>query len=59
MFLKSSRVMKKSKDNLQIRSLFYKDLMLLCSVKIMSSPGQKHGTCDHIMAIFDGHLKCA
>ena len=25
----------------------------------MSSPGQKHGTCGHIMAIFDGHLKCA
>ena len=26
---------------------------------IMSSPGQKRGTCGHIMAIFDGHLKCA
>ena len=25
----------------------------------MSSPGQKRGTCCHIMAIFDGHLKCA
>ena len=23
------------------------------------SPGQKRGTCGHIMAIFDGHLKCA
>ena len=25
----------------------------------MSSPGQKRGTCGHIMAVFDGHLKCA
>ena len=26
---------------------------------IMSSPGQKRGTCGHIMASFDGHMKCA
>ena len=26
---------------------------------IMSSPEQKRGTCGHVMAIFDGHLKCA
>ena len=26
---------------------------------IMFSPGQKRGTCGHVMAIFDGHLKCA
>ena len=26
---------------------------------IMSSPGQKRGTCGHIMAVFDGHLKSA
>ena len=26
---------------------------------IMSSPGQKRGTCGHVMAIFDSHLKCA
>ena len=25
----------------------------------MSSPGQKCGTCGHVMASFDGHLKCA
>ena len=25
----------------------------------MSSPGQKRGTCGHVMASFDGHLKCA
>ena len=25
----------------------------------MSSPGQKRGTCGHIMTSFDGHLKCA
>ena len=25
---------------------------------IMSSPGQKRGTCGHVMASFDGHLKC-
>ena len=24
----------------------------------MSSPGQKRGTCGHVMAMFDGHLKC-
>ena len=24
----------------------------------MSSLGQKRGTCGHIMAVFDGHLKC-
>ena len=23
------------------------------------SSGQKKGTCGHIMAVFDGHLKCA
>ena len=26
---------------------------------IMSSPGQKKGTCGHIIAVFDGHLKYA
>ena len=26
---------------------------------IMSSPRQKRGTCGHIMAVFDGHFKCA
>ena len=25
----------------------------------MSSPGQKRGTCGHIMAVFDSHRKCA
>ena len=25
----------------------------------MSSPGQKRGTCGHVMAVFDGHLRCA
>ena len=25
----------------------------------MSSPGQKRGTCSHVMAVFDGHAKCA
>ena len=25
----------------------------------MSSPGQKRGTCGHIMALFDNHKKCA
>ena len=25
----------------------------------MSSPGQKRGTCGHIMAVFDNHRKCA
>ena len=26
---------------------------------IMSSPGQKRGSCGHVMAIFDNHKKCA
>ena len=26
---------------------------------IMSSPGQKRGTCWHVMAVFDNHRKCA
>ena len=26
---------------------------------IMSSPGQKRGSCGHIMALFDNHKKCA
>ena len=51
--------MKKSEDCLRILSLFYKDFILLCSVKIMSSPGQKCGTCGHIMEVFNDHLKCA
>ena len=25
----------------------------------MSSPGQKRGTCGHVMAVFDNHRKCA
>ena len=25
----------------------------------MASLGQKRGTCGHIMALFDSHLKCA
>ena len=26
---------------------------------IMSSPGQKQGSCGHVMALFDNHKKCA
>ena len=29
------------------------------SIIIMSSPGQKRGTCGHVMALFDSHKKCA
>ena len=25
----------------------------------VSSPGQKRGTCGHVMVSFDGHSKCA
>ena len=25
----------------------------------MSSPGQKRGSCGHVMALFDNHKKCA
>ena len=39
------------------------ELLLYLSIStevliIVSSPGQKRGTCSHIMAVFDGHLKC-
>ena len=38
-------------------------ILLLCIftevLTIMSSPGQKRGTCGHVMASFDGHMKCA
>ena len=27
-------------------------------ILIMSSPGQKRGTCSHVMALFDSHKKC-
>ena len=30
-----------------------------CYQIIMSSPGQKHGSCGHIMASFDSHSFCA
>ena len=29
------------------------------SIIIMSSPGEKRGTCGHVMALFDTHKKCA
>ena len=29
---------------------------LLVSTHIMSSPGEKRGTCGHVMAFFYGHL---
>ena len=38
---------------------FISHLRISTEVIIMSSPGQKRGTCGHVMAIFDGHLKCA
>ena len=56
------------------RSVFYRDVLkfncefinLILFLRtssevliIMSSPGQKRGTCGHIMASFDDHLKCA
>ena len=34
---------------------YYSDNLLI----IMSSPGQKRGSCGHIMALFDNHKKCA
>ena len=50
------------------RVLTYKNLIYLLNLQfyllpsystevpfIMSSPGQKRGTCGHVMAIFDGH----
>ena len=42
-------------------SPFYELLSLFTSTNsiIMSSPGQKRGTCGHIMALFDSHKKCA
>ena len=38
---------------------FILHLLLSTKVLIIISPGQKRGTCGHVMAIFDGHLKCA
>ena len=39
---------------------FYYYLRISAEVLIiMSSPGQKKGTCGHIMAVFDGRLECA
>ena len=31
---------------------------LLYSTHMMSSPGEKRGTCGHVMALFDSHKKC-
>ena len=31
----------------------------MSSIIIMSSPGQKKGTCGHVMALLDSHKKCA
>ena len=31
----------------------------MSSITIMSSPGQKRGTCRYVMALFDSHKKCA
>ena len=42
---------------LQIFILFSSELYILCSLHIMGPPGQKRGTCRHIMALFDGHVK--
>ena len=38
---------------------FISHLRISTEVLIISSPGQKRGTCGHVMALFDGHLKCA
>ena len=35
--------------------IFYKDF----KDRRTEQTGQTFGTCDHIMANFDGHLKCA
>ena len=50
------------RDVLKFNCEFINFILLLISTEviiIMSSPGQKRGTCGHVMAIFDGHLKCA
>ena len=49
------------RDILKFNCEFIHFILLLCiSIEvliIMSSRGQKRGTCGHVMAIFDGHLK--
>ena len=43
-------------------SPFYELLSLFTSTSsiiIMSSPGQKRGTCGYVMGLFDSHKKCA
>ena len=44
---------------LQIHPFYFTSTYSTEVLIIMSSPGQKRGTCGHVMAIFDGHLKCA
>ena len=34
-------------------------LRISTEVSAIMSPGQKRGTCGHVMASFDGHMKCA
>ena len=45
-----------------MNSTFFFQVVLLNSTGlliIMSSPGQKRGSCRHVMALFDNHKKCA
>ena len=41
-----------------INFYYYQDISTEVLI-IMSSSGKKEDTCGHIMAVFDGHLKCA
>ena len=39
--------------------VFYINKNFIASGVVMASPGQKRGSCGHVMALFDSHSKCA
>ena len=43
----------------RIHPLFYFQVFYTMLSTTLSSPGQKRGSCGHVMASFDGHSKCA
>ena len=45
--------------HLQTFILFSIIRTFIASGVVMASPGQKKGSCGHIMALFDAHSKCA
>ena len=51
---------KKKKKNISCLQVCYKESFgYLRNIFIMASPGQRRGSCGHVMAAFDLHKKCA